>query len=97
MKARQTTLTRDGVTMKAVEFVDLVTGGRVVLPLEAPGYDGNTWSWNGDAEAPTIQPSVLTERAPRDHFYVRGGMIEFLGDCEHEHRGTTLPMKEIYW
>lgn len=56
---------------------------------------GATWTWNGDMEKPTFQPSLLTERGTNRqcHLFVRDGEIQFLDDCSHELRGKTVPME----
>lgn len=53
------------------------------------------WTWNGNAEAPNIHPSVDCSRSiPEDHchFFVRDGRIEFLNDCHHGLKGMTVDM-----
>jgi len=57
------------------------------------------WSWNGDAEKPTLHPSVLSTGQKRCHCFVRDGKIEFLNDCTHDLKGQTVgipdwPFKE---
>ena len=66
-----------------------------------------TWSWNGDADKPTFNPSVLANgmrgtateewnRAhPRCHSFVREGRIEYLTDSEHELAGQTVDMVSL--
>lgn len=63
---------------------------------------GQKWSWNGDAKAPTFSPSLLCSDhypAARCHSFIRNGRIEFLNDCFHELRGTTVPLARIpdFW
>lgn len=53
------------------------------------------WSFNGDMEKPTFDPSVLIERKPRCHLHVRNGEIHFLPDCEHELKGRIVPMEKF--
>lgn len=60
------------------------------------------WTWDGNVEAPTLNPSILTWRdVPekgihfRCHSFVRGGNIEFLGDCTHALAGKTVPLPEL--
>lgn len=55
------------------------------------------WTWDGNAEAPTISPSILVNgREPkhgiRCHSFVKTGQWEFLGDSEHALAGKTVPM-----
>lgn len=54
------------------------------------------WTWDGNAAAPTLSPSIRTftpAGAGRDertwcHHFLRGGVLEFLGDsAEHALRG----------
>lgn len=67
---------------------------------------GPLWRWDGNAEAPTISPSILVtysgtdageDDAPpeRCHSFVRAGRIEFLGDCTHELAGRTVPIPDF--
>lgn len=59
---------------------------------------GPRWTWNGNADRPTFEPSILvTWRDPdgelRDeicHSFVRDGQIQFLGDCTHAMAGQTV-------
>ena len=56
-----------------------------------------TWQWNGDLDSPTFQPSLLTQAGPgtRCHSYIRDGVWEFLGDCEHALVSTHVPCVEL--
>lgn len=64
------------------------------------GSGPGAWTWNGDADRPTLSPSVLAtitfppdyEREPDDppercHSFVTDGRIQFLDDCSHALRG----------
>jgi hypothetical protein len=70
-----------------------------VMPGEPSG-----WFFDGDLEAPTVNPSVLVyahprmppeKNQPRCHSFVRAGRIEFLTDCEHSLAGQTVPMGPV--
>lgn len=58
------------------------------------------WTWDGNAETPTFEPSVLVtcnwseeDGGPTAcHTFIRGGMVQFLGDCTHALAGQTLPL-----
>lgn len=72
--------------------------------LHAPRVtgDGPLWTWNGDAESPTIAPSVRVRWDEGEqriqkccHFFVREGRIEFCGDCTHALAGQTIEMQEV--
>jgi hypothetical protein len=59
------------------------------------------WSWNGDADRPTFQPSILVKWPFGDppvwnvcHSFVTGGQIQFLGDCTHALAGKTVSLPE---
>ena len=67
------------------------------------------WTWDGNVDAPTISPSINIRTGPRPtvpvdrpdagridvcHSFVRGGSIEFLGDCTHTLAGKTVPLPD---
>lgn len=67
--------------------------------------DRPSWTWDGNVDAPTFSPSVLVtydgsdvgiDDAPpeRCHTFIRGGMVEFLGDSTHALAGQTLPLPD---
>lgn len=66
--------------------------------IEAVG--NGPWSFNGNFELPTIQPSVLTYCSNanvnyRCHSFITDGKIQFLTDCTHELAGQTVELPEI--
>lgn len=61
-----------------------------------------TWSFNGDLEKPTVSPSVLVrgwlnENYPNGicHSFIKDGQIQFLSDCSHELKNTTVDLPNI--
>lgn len=61
---------------------------------------GASWTFDGNLDAPTFSPSILSKvEAPHKmmicHLFVRGGRIEYLGDCTHELAGQTVEMEDI--
>lgn len=57
------------------------------------------WTWNGNGDKPTIQPSILAQWNEGDppvgrqcHSYVTDGRIQFLSDCTHELAGQTVDL-----
>lgn len=48
------------------------------------------WSFNGDQNKPTFEPSLLCYGVKRCHLFLRNGRLEFLGDCEHELANQTV-------
>lgn len=60
------------------------------------GGSGRSWSWNGDAEKPTVNPSVLLTRpGMRNHLFIRDGKLQYLSDCTHELAGRTVEMVDF--
>ena len=60
------------------------------------------WSFNGDLEKPTINPSIKTSGYNEEegikyicHSFVRSGKIEFLSDCTHAFRNETVDLPDI--
>lgn len=70
-----------------------------VVTWQATDQTGPVWTWDGNLEAPTIDPSILVkyptpEPHPRNvcHSYLRAGRWEFLSDCTHQMAGQTVDM-----
>lgn len=75
--------------------------------FHCPGCDSahvitSAWECDGDLHRPTISPSVLVTGSLRAfelygtcHSFVRGGMIEFLGDCTHALAGQTVELPDL--
>lgn len=59
--------------------------------------NGNGWTFNGDLDNPTVQPSILTKTGPngmkRCHCWITDGKIRFFDDCDHELKGQTLELR----
>lgn len=65
------------------------------------------WTYNGNDERPTFQPSLLCTwklwdkvrdawgPEQRCHSYITDGRIQFLQDCTHPFAGQTLDLPEI--
>ncbi len=65
-----------------------------ILPIRGP----RGWTWNGDVEKPTLQPSILTsngEAGDRCHSFVEEGRVRFLSDCSHEFAGRTVDLLDV--
>lgn len=82
-------------------------GGLHMLPVTGDGSKRPTWSFDGNLQAPTLAPSILTrtEHTRRYidgelkdvgrfvcHSFLRNGVWEFLGDCTHPLAGQHVPM-----
>lgn len=69
------------------------------LPVTGDGSKRPTWDWNGELEAVTLNPSILTHFNYGDpptayvcHSYLRNGQWEFLTDSTHDLAGKKVPM-----
>jgi hypothetical protein len=72
--------------------------GRLTLPVIRSGTRAGTgcWTWNGSTDAPTLRPSVLTTGATfRCHSWITDGQAQFLDDCDHGMRNTTVDLLTI--
>jgi hypothetical protein len=63
-----------------------------MIPV-AGAHPGPKWDGDGSTSSPTLRPSILRrEPGKRCHSFVRGGVVEFLGDCDHDLAGKTVKM-----
>ena len=61
------------------------------------------WNFNGNVDKPTLSPSVrhfipAGEHGPEQttcHYFVRNGVIQYCGDCQHDLAGKHVPMKDM--
>jgi len=65
------------------------------LTTKAP--KGPIWTFNGDLNRPTFRASLLCDYGEGKvcHSFITDGKIEFLNDCYHELKGTTVEMEEV--
>jgi hypothetical protein len=64
---------------------------------------GPIWDFNGNTEKPTFTPSLrIFTRATNDypekthcHLFLTDGRIQFLTDCAHDLKGTTVDMVDF--
>jgi hypothetical protein len=70
------------------------------IAVGKPNRLGAKWSFNGDLERPTFQPSVrcfTTEKGAQRtlcHYFVTAGMIAFCHDNPHKLNGQTVPLPD---
>lgn len=80
--------------------------GAHMLPVNCTVSDRASWTWDGNLEAPTLSPSILSrnnyytgpDTPPREfvcHSFLKNGMFEFLGDCTHALAGQTVPIPPL--
>lgn len=119
MKSRLRTVRSRGVRYSALLFVcpGCVAGGPSgyaglhMLPVNAPPeFKGASWDFDGNEEAPTLSPSILTNKTrskdtrfhkdgrpmfPRCHSFLKAGVFDFLKDSEHPLAGQKVPIPDL--
>jgi hypothetical protein len=79
-----------------------------VIHVDAPNASGARWTWDGNIEKPTFQPSINIRINPPDHphyqpqamtsichYFLHGGNLQFLGDCTYHLKGRTVPLPDL--
>lgn len=79
------------------------------IAVENPAWNGAQWSFDGNLDAPTFQPSVnvrwgkfavptFVDEEPGDsgvcHYFISAGRILFCADSTHPLAGQTVPLPE---
>lgn len=56
-----------------------------------------SWTWDGNLEAPTLTPSILTRSGDNFvcHSYLKVGVFEFLSDCTHALANQQVSMPDL--
>lgn len=72
--------------------------------VTGPGT-GARWTFDGNHAVPTFAPSVRCRWSGENndgskyeeicHYFIRGGQIEYCGDCTHGLAGQTVPLPEF--
>lgn len=65
------------------------------LPVNATGIAPVSWDWDGNLEAPTLSPSLLSRGHCLCHSFLRQGVFEFLPDSDHPLSGQKVPMPDL--
>jgi hypothetical protein len=67
-----------------------------ILPVNTTAKSP-AWEWDGDLEAPTISPSILSHGSGDGvcHSFLKAGVFEFLGDSTHSMAGQNVPMPDL--
>lgn len=107
MKAQIRNIDNHGVHYQALAFVCpgcKESGGEGVhmLPVNTTEHSPS-WDWDGNIEAPTLSPSILTRTQPYVegvpqgvcHSFLRNGVFAFLSDCTHSLADSLVPMPEL--
>lgn len=64
-----------------------------VINVEKPNHCNAVWTWDGNIEAPTFNPSINI--VGHCHYFIRGGRIEFCADSKHALAGQTVDLPPI--
>lgn len=75
--------------------------------LSGKNTSGAQWQWDGNVVWPTCSPSMNIRINTPDmvgynasagtsicHYFLRAGVIEYLGDCSHAMRNQKVPLPE---
>jgi hypothetical protein len=64
-----------------------------MFAVTEPFYNGARWTFDGNSDKPTFSPSMNI--VGRCHYLLKEGMLQFLGDCNHELAGKIVPLPEL--
>jgi len=92
-----------GVHYDALAFVcpgcvEMVGGsGLHLLPVNSIEHKPS-WTWDGNLDAPTLSPSILTGKDDPDrrcHSFLEAGVLRSLSDCNHSLAGQLVPLPDL--
>jgi hypothetical protein len=70
--------------------------------VDRPFYNGARWSFDGNVNAPTFNPSMNISVGPFPdgrievcHYFLQAGRIQFLGDCTHKLVDQTVDLPDL--
>ena len=85
-------------------------GGAHALPISGDASKRPVWHFDGNLEAPTLEPSILSRLGHRHewvdgefkdvglfvcHSFLRAGVFDYLPDCTHEYVGQKVSMPPL--
>lgn len=78
-------------------------GCRIAHHFNVGGASGPQWTFDGNVELPTFAPSMRSFQpamAGRPevtlcHYFLRAGVIEYLGDCAHALKGKSVTLPDF--
>lgn len=106
MKSQLRQVNDHGVTYSALMFVcpGCAAGGPEgyaglhMLPVNSPDIGKPSWDFDGNLDAPTLSPSILThgsETIPTCHSFLVAGVFQFLTDSTHSLAGQHIPIPDL--
>lgn len=76
--------------------------------ISGKNSSGAQWSWDSNVDAPTCNPSMNIRTNTPDmkgynpcagssvcHYFLKGGQIQYTGDCTHSLKGQTVPLPDL--
>lgn len=69
--------------------------GLHMLPVNCSMAKTPSWNWNGNLDAPTLSPSILTQGYVRCHCFLTEGIFDFLPDSEHPFSGQKIQIPDL--
>jgi hypothetical protein len=81
-----------------------------VIATDGKNHSGAQWTFDGNLESPTFSPSINIRTGPRPtvpegrpdasqidvcHYFLKAGVIEYLGDCTHAMKGQRVPLPDL--
>jgi hypothetical protein len=78
--------------------VEFGGSGVHALPVSGDSNGKPMWTFDGNLEAPTLSPSILSRRAENQvcHSFLQAGVFQFLDDCTHSMAGQRVPMPDLH-
>jgi hypothetical protein len=86
-----------------IDGTEHTPSGIHMLPVNSSAKSPQ-WTWDGNLEAPTLSPSILSHIHPYDdqsrpqgvcHSFLVAGVLQFLGDCTHPLAGQNVPLPDL--
>jgi Family of unknown function (DUF6527) len=73
-------------------------GGHVIMTQSEPDFPGPSWTFDGNFESPTFNPSVKIGYKRPDaaccHYYLHEGVLKYCGDSTHKLAGKNVPLPD---
>lgn len=103
MKSMLRTVNDHGLRYEALMFVcpgcsvdETRSTGLHMLPVNSK-EKSPSWDFDGNLEAPTLSPSILTGRNSKNvcHSFLKAGVFRFLNDSTHSLAGQKVPIPDL--
>ena len=98
----------DGYTAGGLAHWCPACEGMHQFALDGKNSSGAQWTWDGNVEMPSFSPSMNIRVNMPDmrgyqpdamnsvcHYFLKAGVIQYLGDCTHAMKGQNVPLPEL--